>query len=231
MLERCWITSQRSLIGPKTQNRKTLIDTNICHKNPQKPYFCSAKTGPQEVVLLLTLEVVLFLTLERPKRGTKTNSPAHIYIYIHIRKFLIKVHRGRGQNFPIFISCRYLVELGPRQLGSTGCRGHTVVFVPVAVALEWRRAKWGWMLNGGVSQFVPKCPVGQIGTNGDKTGHSGTNSLKTHTPRIWGVNLHPSNSGGECSKIPGGEIFTPEIWGVWVLRGTGKRPHLASTPI
>ena len=28
-----------------------------------------------------------------------------------------KVLRGRGQNFPIFISCRYLVELGPRQLG------------------------------------------------------------------------------------------------------------------
>ena len=34
-----------------------------------------------------------------------------------IRKFPIKVHRERGQNFPIFISCRYLVELGPRQLG------------------------------------------------------------------------------------------------------------------
>ena len=29
----------------------------------------------------------------------------------------MKVHRGRGQNFPIFISWRYLVELGPRQLG------------------------------------------------------------------------------------------------------------------
>ena len=38
-------------------------------------------------------------------------------IYKYIRKFPIKVHRGRGQNFPIFISCRYLVELGPRQLG------------------------------------------------------------------------------------------------------------------
>ena len=38
-----------------------------------------------------------------------------IYIYIYI--FPIKVHRGRGQNFPIFIFCRYLVELGPRQLG------------------------------------------------------------------------------------------------------------------
>ena len=34
------------------------------------------------MVLFLTLEVVLFLTLERLKRGTKTNSPAYIYIYI-----------------------------------------------------------------------------------------------------------------------------------------------------
>ena len=53
-----------------------------------------------------------------------------------------------------------------------------------------RRAKSGWMLNGGVSQFVPKCPVlasfvpicplsrpqkGQKRTNGDKTGQIGTN--------------------------------------------------------
>ena len=37
-------------------------------------------------------------------------------IQIYTRKFPIKVHRGRGQNFPIFTSCRYLVELGPRQL-------------------------------------------------------------------------------------------------------------------
>ena len=36
---------------------------------------------PQEVVLFLTLEVVPKLTLERPKSGTKTNSPAYIYIY------------------------------------------------------------------------------------------------------------------------------------------------------
>ena len=55
--------------------------------------------------------------------------------------------------------------------------------------------------------------------------------LKTHTPQIWGVEIHPPNSGGESSKNPcftvfsgehslnlGGEIFTPQIWGVWVLR-------------
>ena len=40
------------------------------------------KWAPQEVVLFLTLEVVLFLTLERPKSGTKTNSPAYIYIWL-----------------------------------------------------------------------------------------------------------------------------------------------------
>ena len=74
---RCWITSESSLIGPKTQNTKTLIGTKICHKNPQKnPIFVVRKWAPQEVVLFLTLEVVPKLTLERPKSGTKTNSPA-----------------------------------------------------------------------------------------------------------------------------------------------------------
>ena len=32
-------------------------------------------------------------------------------------------------------------------------------------------------------------------------------ALKTHTPQIWEVEIHP-----------GGEIFTPQICGVWVLR-------------
>ena len=36
---------------------------------------------------------------------------------MYIRIFPIKVHRGRGQKFPTFISCRYLVELGARRLG------------------------------------------------------------------------------------------------------------------
>ena len=56
---------------------------NFVTKVLKNPYFCSAKTGPQEVVLFLALEVVLFLTLERPKSGPTTNSPADIYIYIY----------------------------------------------------------------------------------------------------------------------------------------------------
>ena len=51
-------------------------------------YFYSAKMVPQEVVLFLTLEVVPKLTLERPKSGTKTNSPAYIYIYIIFGDFM-----------------------------------------------------------------------------------------------------------------------------------------------
>ena len=56
-------------------------------------------------------------------------------------------------------------------------------------------------------------------------------SMKTHTPQIWGVTIHPPNLGGESSKIPcfevffeghflnlGGEIFTLQIGGVWVFR-------------
>ena len=30
---------------------------------------------------------------------------------------LLKYTEGRGEDFPIFVFCRYLVELGPRQLG------------------------------------------------------------------------------------------------------------------
>ena len=35
----------------------------------------------------------------------------------HTWQFPIRMHRGRGQNFPIFISCCCLIELGLRQLG------------------------------------------------------------------------------------------------------------------
>ena len=45
----------------------------MCHKNPQKPYFCSAQMVPQEVVQKLTLEVVQKLTLARPK-GASTET-------------------------------------------------------------------------------------------------------------------------------------------------------------
>ena len=65
-----------------TKQKDTNWHQNMSQKSSKKPYFCSAKMVPQEVVLFLTLEVVLLLTLERPKSGTKTNSPAHIYIYI-----------------------------------------------------------------------------------------------------------------------------------------------------
>ena len=47
-------------------------------------------------------------------------------MYKYIQKFIIDVHQGKGQNFPILIFCRYLVELGPRQLGSTGCRSRQI---------------------------------------------------------------------------------------------------------
>ena len=96
-IARCWITSESSLIGPKTQNTKTLIGTKICHKNPQKnPIFVVRKWAPQEVVLFLTLEVVPKLTLERPKSGTKTNSPAYIYIYGYSLIWGPIVYRGVG---------------------------------------------------------------------------------------------------------------------------------------
>ena len=64
-----------------------------------------------------------------------------------------------------------------------------------------------------------------------------TITLKTHTPQIWGVEIHPPNLGGESSNNTcftvfsdehslnlGGEIFTPQIWGVWVVRVGATRP-------
>ena len=43
-----------------------------------------------------------------------------------------KYTEGRGQNSPIFISCRYLVELGLRQLG-----------LPVSDKRRFDRTFWG----------------------------------------------------------------------------------------
>ena len=82
--ERCWIASQSSLIGATTtKQRKHQLTPKCVTKILKNPYFCSAKMVPEEVVLFLTLEVVLKLTLESQKSGTKTNSPAYIYIYIY----------------------------------------------------------------------------------------------------------------------------------------------------
>ena len=52
-------------------------------------------------------------------RQEKQYTTLYIYIYIYrdLSEIPIKIHRGRGQNFPMFISWRYLVELGPGQLG------------------------------------------------------------------------------------------------------------------
>ena len=67
-----------------TKQKNTNWHQNSSQKNPQKKtlFFVVRKWAPQEVVLFLTLEGVPKLTLERPKRGTKTNSPAYIHIYI-----------------------------------------------------------------------------------------------------------------------------------------------------
>ena len=61
---------------------------------------------PQVVVQFLTLEVVQKLTLERPKGGTETNSPANTYIYI----YAVKLKAGpmfalfKVKNWSIFVS-------------------------------------------------------------------------------------------------------------------------------
>ena len=62
------------------KQRNTIRHQNLSHKSLKTLFFVVLQWSPQKVVLFLTLDVVLKLTLERLKRGTKTNSPAHIYI-------------------------------------------------------------------------------------------------------------------------------------------------------
>ena len=71
--------------------------------------FAKATIFGQAVVWELVDSVVADSVMQD---NDKTNN-----IQIETRKLLIKVLRGRGQDFPIFKSCRYQVELGPRQLG------------------------------------------------------------------------------------------------------------------
>ena len=113
--------------------QKTLIGTKIRHKNPQKnPIFVVRKWAPQEVVPKLTLEVVPKLTLEvvpkltleRPKRGTKTNSPAYIYIYIYKAKARQCAHTFLDSGIRFFLTgwLRLRVALGLRVAHQFGFR-------------------------------------------------------------------------------------------------------------
>ena len=83
----CKMLNNKSELTNWAQNTKQK-NTNwhqiLSQKSSKNPIFVVRKWAPQEVVLFLTLEVVPKLTLERPKSGTKTNSPAYIYIYIYI---------------------------------------------------------------------------------------------------------------------------------------------------
>ena len=70
------------------KQRNTHWHQNLSQKSPQNPFFVVWKWSSQKVVLFLTLKVVLFLTLERLKRGTKTNSPAYIYICMYVCMYI-----------------------------------------------------------------------------------------------------------------------------------------------
>ena len=60
-----------------------------------------------------------------------------------------KIFRARFCNLYAMSVCqKYFIYC--EILGFDGTQRNLVIL---------RRAKWGWILNGGVSQFVPKCPV------------------------------------------------------------------------
>ena len=65
-----------------TKHKNTNWHQNLSQKSSKNPIFVVRKWAPQEVVLFLTLEVVPKLTLERPKSGTKTNSPCQNAAYL-----------------------------------------------------------------------------------------------------------------------------------------------------
>ena len=62
----------------------------------------------RKVVLFVTLEVVLKLTLERLKRGTKANSPTIILILILDKLQHRQQHLRRAGNFLLFVPCVWL---------------------------------------------------------------------------------------------------------------------------
>ena len=89
-------------------------------------------------------------------------------------------------------------------------------------------------IAGPATVVSHKCDVPLLVKARPKCGRqslASTNALKTHTPQIRGAKIHPPNLGGESSKSTcftvfygayslnsGGEIFNPQIWGVWVFR-------------
>ena len=65
-------------------------------------------------------------------------------------------------------------------------------------------------------------------------------TLKTHTPQIWGVKISPPKFTEWAPKSTvkqvifedsphefGGCIFTPQIWGVWVVRALQREASWA----
>ena len=117
-----WRTYQKKGGGPKPNFGMGVLCVS-------SPFFSSPPHAPWRPLTQVSPLKPPFLVLLARKIPRKYWEPADLSqtqfdkittretIYKYIQKFAIKVHRGRGQNFPIFISCRYLVELGPRQLG------------------------------------------------------------------------------------------------------------------
>ena len=89
-------------LAKNRKQKNTNWHQNLSQKSSKTPFFVVRKWSPQEVVLFLTLEVVLFLALEGLKRGTKTNSPAYIYIYACCRRGILatKWRLKRGIRSP-----------------------------------------------------------------------------------------------------------------------------------
>ena len=94
-----------------TKHKNTNWHQNLSQKSSKNPIFVVRKWAPQEVVLFLTLEVVPKLTLERPKSGTKTNSPAYIYIYLSLSPLSSPLSIYISLSIVVFLSLSHFLFL------------------------------------------------------------------------------------------------------------------------
>ena len=126
-----WLGRVLSIVCPKTLARGLsmyiLIGMNLPHRpSATQNDFLGPKTTRSGTVQISNLAVFDLHSMSIIRSGTGRppllQTQLHKIttretIYKHIRKFPVKIHRARGQDFPICVSCRYLVKLGQGKLG------------------------------------------------------------------------------------------------------------------
>ena len=122
-----------------TKQKNTNWHQNSSQKSSKNPIFVVRKWAPQEVVLFLTLEVVPKLTLERPKRGTKTNSPVQVLFSLFFPSFIVFLGTFRNTNSATVCQNSVFAKFGGCQ--KWGFRKENCIFCFFFFMLENRNRK------------------------------------------------------------------------------------------